>query len=98
MGKTVLAENIARFNSQPPEGGWRHSAQAPKIIVTFQLTAARRRLVNGLCRLYQSRCFNSQPPEGGWFSAAFGRQAIACFNSQPPEGGWVFVEYMPSFS
>ena len=36
----------ARFNSQPPEGGWYIFFWQCPFEILFQLTAARRRLVN----------------------------------------------------
>ena len=44
---------VARFNSQPPEGGWLLITSALIPSLKFQLTAARRRL--GLKRLLPSR-------------------------------------------
>ena len=35
---------FARFNSQPPEGGWMNGAIGAVLLAEFQLTAARRRL------------------------------------------------------
>ena len=37
---------LARFNSQPPEGGWYLSLVGLSSTIAFQLTAARRRLGN----------------------------------------------------
>ena len=37
--------NATRFNSQPPEGGWQLYRSLPGAFGVFQLTAARRRLV-----------------------------------------------------
>ena len=55
----------------------------------FQLTAARRRLVDGTtCNSSLYACFNSQPPEGGWKLVIFRLLQKTSFNSQPPEGGW----------
>ena len=55
------------FNSQPPEGGWRAALLPRKDKSSFQLTAARRRLVKPSWRNRSVICcFNSQPPEGGW--------------------------------
>ena len=81
---------VARFNSQPPEGGWLAMSTFKDYIVQFQLTAARRRLVrrawNG--RMLFTR-FNSQPPEGGWINQHANCIGHVSFNSQPPEGGWL---------
>ena len=55
------------FNTQPPEGGWEHISQHLFEYLTFQHTAARRRL--GTRQAKPScwiSCFNTQPPEGGW--------------------------------
>ena len=38
--------SIKRFNSQPPEGGWLQSEETDICHWLFQLTAARRRLVD----------------------------------------------------
>ena len=45
------------FNSQPPEGGWRYQAMKPTIMISFQLTAARRRLDQPACRLNRASAF-----------------------------------------
>ena len=39
---------------------------APCDDISFQLTAARRRLERGGLAGFTQGCFNSQPPEGGW--------------------------------
>ena len=78
-----------RFNSQPPEGGWRGRKPRRRNADRFQLTAARRRL--GGARLVAAtsfRSFNSQPPEGGWDDRRQDQATEYRFNSQPPEGGW----------
>ena len=77
----------ARFNTQPPEGGWFLRADFRIAQYSFQHTAARRRLAATSGRTAQRRCFNTQPPEGGWAL----RPCVsiwAGFNTQPPEGGW----------
>ena len=55
--------------------------------VSFQLTAARRRLPTSPTGLSITGCFNSQPPEGGCLAAYQYQCLIPSFNSQPPEGG-----------
>ena len=56
-----------RFNTQPPEGGWKIIWRYAPSLIEFQHTAARRRLVpTSLCNQSSGRCFNTQPPEGGW--------------------------------
>ena len=55
----------------------------------FQLTAARRRLVNHPISIKVCASFNSQPPEGGWQPRQSRCCLRRCFNSQPPEGGWL---------
>ena len=54
----------------------------------FQLTAARRRLVNHPISIKVCASFNSQPPEGGWAAENGYQYWRRSFNSQPPEGGW----------
>ena len=55
------------FNSQPPEGGWVIRDIKGDEVQTFQLTAARRRLVVlHQVSVSMITSFNSQPPEGGW--------------------------------
>ena len=77
------------FNTQPPEGGWRRNSPMRNQIMTFQHTAARRRLE----KYYSStdiyiKGFNTQPPEGGWSYFRKYNSIHFCFNTQPPEGGW----------
>ena len=55
------------FNTQPPEGGWMAWQTAWLGWITFQHTAARRRLAWRFTpRRHIATCFNTQPPEGGW--------------------------------
>ena len=66
--------------------------------MSFQLTAARRRLhrvlkLPGLPVI----SFNSQPPEGGCIRRLFFGAVAAGFNSQPPEGGCAIVEGVAVF-
>ena len=61
---------------------------APCDDISFQLTAARRRLERGGLAGFTQGCFNSQPPEGGWKNAYVTTGRTIRFNSQPPEGGW----------
>ena len=57
----------ARFNTQPPEGGWTTKWQKDVQVLQFQHTAARRRLAPPFALPYpQIGSFNTQPPEGGW--------------------------------
>ena len=57
---------IVCFNTQPPEGGWLCRIVAFDVVMTFQHTAARRRLERLPSRCLITACFNTQPPEGGW--------------------------------
>ena len=47
--------------------------------ISFQLTAARRRLGVVTQRPVDRVSFNSQPPEGGWFYAALVLMHLAMF-------------------
>ena len=55
------------FNTQPPEGGWRHTICAvliyPLVSTHSRPKAAGKR---GMRRRLRLNCFNTQPPEGGW--------------------------------
>ena len=46
--QAVLAIEAVCFNSQPPEGGWEKRREALERLYEFQLTAARRRLVQSV--------------------------------------------------
>ena len=80
---------MARFNSQPPEGGWLFVLQTHHLLKAFQLTAARRRLDICTATAAEIASFNSQPPEGGWSKPCDTPPPFSRFNSQPPEGGWL---------
>ena len=68
------------------------------IIVLFQHTAARRRLVCGVIkRLPRLACFNTQPPEGGWVFEFVQAHKFPSFNTQPPEGGWEVKQFLLDF-
>ena len=58
-------------------------------MLSFQHTAARRRLVLGpFMILFLLLGFNTQPPEGGWGQHRDNGIRTSGFNTQPPEGGW----------
>ena len=85
---TQLHLEVSRFNSQPPEGGWK-SASCFK----FKMYCFNSQPPEGgwklVARVQNSRRgFNSQPPEGGWRFSDHIDNPLICFNSQPPEGGW----------
>ena len=79
----------ARFNSQPPEGGWIRACRNGVGAAGFQLTAARRRLVG---RFLQSPVDLAFQLTAARRRLAYSQTACSklstCFNSQPPEGGW----------
>ena len=78
------------FNTQPPEGGWPHYTGGYLLQMTFQHTAARRRLDQSEPSHIRSvSCFNTQPPEGGWDTLDTATAISYSFNTQPPEGGWL---------
>ena len=56
--------------------------------LTFQHSAARRRLERYIIYIIYLRSFNTQPPEGGWIGDKSERRKNNGFNTQPPEGGW----------
>ena len=57
-----------RFNTQPPEGGWREAEIIRRRDAGFQHTAARRRLDADHAAECAVCGFNTQPPEGGWLA------------------------------
>ena len=77
------------FNSQPPEGGWASLEQRRMTNSTFQLTAARRRLVEqiSVVRLSITVSTHSRPKAAGCKKQNVLKPSKS-FNSQPPEGGW----------
>ena len=80
------------FNTQPPEGGWRHSTlyyNPVNDVSTHSRPKAAGPFDTILYEPYQ--CFNTQPPEGGWLTHFFNTKFCSCFNTQPPEGGWLFL-------
>ncbi len=57
---------LTGFNTQPPEGGWANPSEIIRDMLTFQHTAARRRLELRHVVPCFHHGFNTQPPEGGW--------------------------------
>ena len=58
-------------------------------ILTFQHTAARRRLDRQTGRnSHLTHGFNTQPPEDGWSEKQRRALSMPSFNTQPPEDGW----------
>ena len=55
-----------RFNTQPPEGGWKQLEQQKH--VTNVSTHSRLKAAGSSSARFWNRsdCFNTQPPEGGW--------------------------------
>ena len=56
-----------RFNTQPPEGGWKYLLTADLSTVLVSTHSRPKAAGCGrYVRLSAGRCFNTQPPEGGW--------------------------------
>ena len=132
----------SRFNSQPPEGGWdKHNAEdvdsdmvsthsrpkaaghkqrmvelrhrvsthsRPKAAgyvdgefmayqTAFQLTAARRRLVEMIANKIARILFQLTAARRRLAASQVQVNRIARFNSQPPEGGWVWDLFGKSY-
>ena len=69
--ESSLSGNIVSTHSRPKAAGGLDSGFSASV-GTFQLTAARRRLVKSShCNGITSISFNSQPPEGGWLFDGF---------------------------
>ena len=75
------------FNTQPPEGGCLNDIVTVHLLIWFQHTAARRRLLLGQTLTSGADGFNTQPPEGGCQHLFCCALLSAGFNTQPPEGG-----------
>ena len=88
---------MARFNTQPPEGGW---GVIPKYYPEIEVSTHSRPKAAGLWVVRASELyhgFNTQPPEGGWSQTTGFSILPAGFNTQPPEGGWL-IRLIPVFS
>ena len=86
---TYCTNTALYFNSQPREGGWLHEKRDANGNLTFQLTAARRRLVNPghLSAQPSFISTHSRAKAAGSGIDKLMAQVIH-FNSQPREGGW----------
>ena len=58
------------------------------LLLSFQHTAARRRLALVEILAHEHFGFNTQPPEGGCSPLIHVKPGANSFNTQPPEGGW----------
>ena len=77
-----------RFNSQPPEGGCACVKRVCSWAIVFQLTAARRRLLNKSLFAGKVTIVSTHSrPKAAAASPGWGCVLTTCFNSQPPEGG-----------
>ena len=75
------------FNTQPRGGGCACRKNTKKIILGFQHTAARRRLLNSPSFVIFTKCFNTQPRGGGCAIMRCRGFYIFSFNTQPRGGG-----------
>ena len=90
-GTTKQSETTptCRFNTQPPEGGWRAAVMmrlGDAVSTHSRPKAAGQNSLVG-SSLFQG--FNTQPPEGGWKITPKVNRSKMRFNTQPPEGGWL---------
>ena len=87
--KNQIHAHQQRFNTQPPEGGWRSCRRHQLQIPSFNTQPPEGGWF--ICRAFQTveSGFNTQPPEGGWMMMTV-TSLVTCpsFNTQPPEGGW----------
>ena len=77
------------FNTQPPEGGWRHRRDSARTRDRFNTQPPEGGWYSILWKVGWNICFNTQPPEGGWIVSARLPNKTHGFNTQPPEGGWL---------
>ena len=76
------------FNTQPPEGGCIHAGRVRILSLTFQHTAARRRLQGKQIAQSSGRAVSTHSRPKAAASLCCNTQRITkCFNTQPPEGG-----------
>ena len=87
-GRAQAAFRCVGFNSQPPEGGWVPDTEIAGTGGVFQLTAARRRLVNLPSKAGKLAQFQLTAARRRLGGGKFGSLELFSFNSQPPEGGW----------
>ena len=76
------------FNTQPPEGGWRHTASRVVFQRVFQHTAARRRLAERKIIAFAGVKFQHTAARRRLVMLTVRKHPHFCFNTQPPEGGW----------
>ena len=83
------AASWTRFNTQPPEGGWLNRGAQFFTFLTFQHTAARRRLgLRSASTVPVTIVSTHSRPKAAGVPDPFKWLKNACFNTQPPEGGW----------
>ena len=81
-----------RFNTQPPEGGWKNNRKKKNRRKTFQHTAARRRLASMLYSAIESFTFQHTAARRRLAGLPIRISRLSpCFNTQPPEGGWTLT-------
>ena len=78
-----------RFNSQPPEGGWQELIWLFCLRLVFQLTAARRRLVQYCCQHHPFDVVSthSRPKAAGIVGAHEPTRIIVSTHSRPKAAG-----------
>ena len=83
------------FNSQPPEGGWSADCDKVGCHKSFQLTAARRRLVLHHNRLHQTPnvSTHSRPKAAGRELAYRAGRVVVSTHSRPKAAG-VFIDWI----
>ena len=59
-------ENVRRFNTQPPEGGWRNPCSSGRFRWGFNTQPPEGGWAQSTPIGIFRRGFNTQPPEGGW--------------------------------
>ena len=79
---------IKRFNTQPPEGGWHNLFWLSHLFCRFNTQPPEGGWVQVNMTTLDKVGFNTQPPEGGWAVWLFLFFKTCRFNTQPPEGGW----------
>ena len=79
----------SRFNTQPPEGGWRHLCMPflrLRLVSTHSRPKAAGPAQSDVCET-RGVSTHSRPKAAG-IGFECGCPVQQCFNTQPPEGGW----------
>ena len=84
----LLCASKLRFNSQPPEGGWKKGCGLGSGRICFNSQPPEGGWQHFGRGYYSAAVSTHSRPKAAGGNGADCRRDAACFNSQPPEGGW----------